>query len=282
MADRPVLPGTPATAGGRLAGSALVGGVIGVVMEAIVMGVSSVLPAEAAQMAAPLSLIVLGIVGAVMSAAGLYAPINAKGGFGAAIMFCGLADATCGIFTQAKMASGKTGAGVTEAVKFAVAILGVIATVGIVLGFVLGTMHVPGAMMTLEAVPAAAAPMNFVGAFVSAAVISVVGQALLEFTPAPLPAVILIEAAVAMIMVVVGLYLPVTAMGCGGVTATVVGAAMTCVASGVLLAIAGVPVQAVITVAVMACVVVFGIVAGLVASGKAAAAKASAGAEVEA
>ncbi len=261
-----VLPGTPATAGARVTGAALVGGAIGVIMQVIMTVLGMVLPADSAALVAPLSLIILGIVGAILAATGAYMPISAKGGFGAAIMFCGLADATCGIFAQAKNATGKTGAGVAAAIKFALAILGTIALVGGVFGCALGMLHVPGGMMTLEAPTYLAAPMSFVGAFVGAAVISAVGQLLLEATPLPLPAVILLEGAIGMALVALGLSVPLDALCAGGVTATVVGAAMTVVASGVLIAVAGVPVQYVVTVSVMAAVVVFGIIAGLVAA----------------
>ena len=252
---------------GSLAGSFLVGGAIGLIMQIVMMLLASVLPVP--DLVPPVALLLLGLVGMVLVLNGSYAKITEIGGFGANIMFCGLVDAVAGIFVGATMESGNRSEGVKGAIKFAVAILGSLSVVGAVLGFVLGNAGNAGVLATLNDTTANPGPISILYAFLMGGLISIIGQAMLQFTPLPLPAVILIEGACGMLMAVAGVLTTLEALCGAGLAATVVDAGGGMVAAGALLAIAGTPVRIVMTVAVMVAVVIIGIITGNILVSKA-------------
>ncbi len=248
---------------GSLVGAFVVGGCIAVAMQVVMMLLSSVLPAEASAIVPAISLIILGLVGMVLVLTGVYAKLNEIGGYGAAIMFCGLVDAASGIFVGETMANkGDRSAGVKGALKFAVAILGSIIVVGTVLGLALGAAGNPGAIATATDATPNPGPISLLYAFLCAGIISIVGQAMLENTPLPLPAVILIEGAIGALTAVFGLFGKLEALCGAGLICTVVDAGGSMVAGGTLISIAGAPQRTVITIIVMAIVVLIGIVTG--------------------
>ena len=92
------------SAGQRLGGAFVVGGLIAVFAQVIMMIMGMVLPV--ADLVPPASLIILGLVGMVLVLTGNYEKLNKVGGFGAGIMFCGLVDAVAGVFVGAAMEAG--------------------------------------------------------------------------------------------------------------------------------------------------------------------------------
>lgn len=255
--------------GAKLGGAFVVGGCIAVVAQCIMFVLSKVLPV--ADLVPPVSLIILGIIGVVLVLNGSYAKLNEIGGFGAGIMFCGLVDAVAGVYMGAAMENDGNGSeGVKAAIKFAVAILGTLVVVGTVLGVVLA--HSAGVLASMA--PATANPglLIFLYAFLMGGLISIEGQALLEFTPLPLPAVILINAAIGIAMALCGVSTQLEALTGGGLCATVVDAGAGAVLGGATIVLAGTPLRLIILVAVMAIVVCMGIFAGtkLLARAKAA------------
>lgn len=246
----------------KLIGAFVVGGLIAVVAQVIMAGVSMVAPVP--DLVAPISLVVLGLIGMALVLTGNYAKLNEVGGFGAGIMFCGLVDAVAGVFMGASMeAGGDSSAGTKAALKFAVAILGSLVVVGTVLGLVLA--HTPGVLASMDVESAAAlnpGPMIFLYAFLMGGLISIEGQALMTFTPLPDPAVILGNAAIGIAMAIFGVSTKLEILTGAGLCATVVDAGAGAVLGGATLVLAGTPIRIIILVAVMAIVVALGIICG--------------------
>lgn len=244
---------------GSLGGAFVVGGLIAVFTQVIMLALSNVLPV--ADLVPPVSLIILGLVGVVLVLCGAYAKLNEIGGFGAGIMFCGLVDAVAGVFMGGAMEDGGNPAsGTKAAIKFAVAILGTIVVVGAILGLVLS--HSAGVLKSMEPVAGNPGPMVFLYAFLMGGLISIVGQALLQFTPLPLPAVILLHAAAGMVMALTGVATQLEVLTGAGLCATVVDAGAGAVLGGATISLAGTPMRLVILVVVMALVVIMGIICG--------------------
>lgn len=247
------------SAGQRLGGAFVVGGLIAVFAQVIMMIMSMVLPV--ADLVPPVSLIILGLVGMVLVLTGNYEKLNKVGGFGAGIMFCGLVDAVAGVFVGATMeAGGNKSAGTKAAIKFAVAILGSLVVVGTILGIVLA--HTPGVMASMAPVAAGPGPIIFLYAFLMGGLISIEGEALLTFTPLPLPVVILLNAALGMALAIFGVSTQLEVLTGAGLCATVVDAGAGAVLGGATIVLAGTPARAIILVLVMAIVVCMGIVCG--------------------
>lgn len=247
--------------GQKFGGAFVVGGLIAVVAQAIMMVLRMVLPVK--DLVAPAMLLVLGVIGIVLVLNGTYQKLNEVGGFGAGIMFCGLVDAVSGVFMGGAMeAGGNASAGVKAAIKFALSVLGTIVVVGLVLGLTLsGT---PGVQASLAPVTDDPGMMVFLYAFLMGGAISIIGQALLEFTPIPLPAIILLNAAAGMAMAALGVSTQLEVLTGGGLCATVVDAGAGAVIGGALISLAGNPIPAITLVMVMVIVVIMGICTGKV------------------
>lgn len=245
--------------GQKLGGAFLVGGCIAVVAQCIMKVLSGVLPV--ANLVTPASLVVLGLIGVVLVLTGVYEKLNEIGGFGAGIMFCGLVDAMAGAFMGGAMeAGGNASAGTKAAVKTALGLLGSIVVVGNVLGLVLA--KTPGVLASMQPVAADPGMLVFLYAFLMGGLISIEGQALLEFTPLPLPAVILINAALGMALAIFGVSTKLEVLTGAGLCATVVDAGAGAVVGGATFANAGTPIVSVILILVMVIVVVMGIICG--------------------
>ena len=245
--------------GQKLGGAFVVGGLIAACAQVIMLVMSKVLPV--ADLVPPVSLIILGLIGMVLVLAGAYTKLNEIGGFGAGIMFCGLVDAVAGVFVEATTAAkGDTSAGVKASIKFAVAILGSLVVVGTVLGVVFA--HTPGVLASMAPVTDDPGAIIFLYAFLMGGLISIEGQALLEFTPLPLPAVILLNAALGMALAIFGVATKLEVLTGAGLCATVVDAGAGAVLGGATFVLAGTPVRAIILMLVMALVVVMGIITG--------------------
>lgn len=254
-----------------LGGAFLVGGLIAVVAQCIMTVLAGIVPVP--NLVAPLSLVVLGLIGVALVLCGAYRKITEIGGFGAGIMFCGLVDAVAGVFMGAAMeAGGDRSAGTKAAVKFAVAILGSIVLVGTILGVVCaGT---PGVQKVMAgATVAHPGPIVFLYAFLMGGAISIEGQALLTLAKLPDPVVILGNAVLGMLLTIFGVAANLEVLTGAGLCATVVDAGAGAVLGGAMIKVAGVPMVTVILVAVMAIVVCMGIVCGNVLLSRAKAAK---------
>lgn len=255
--------------GAKLGGAFVVGGCIAVVTQVIMMVVGMVLPV--ADLVPPVSLIFLGILGMVLVLTGNYQKLNEIGGFGAGIMFCGLVDAVAGVFMGATMeAKGNKGAGYKAAAVFALSILGTLVVVGIVLGLLLA--HTPGVLQAMDAEAASAhnpGMLVFVWAFLMGGLISIEGEALLTFTPIPLPAVILLNAALGMALAIFGVSTLLEVVTGAGLCATVVDAGAGAVLGGATIALAGTPLRAIILILVMVIVVCMGLVCGNILANRA-------------
>lgn len=259
------------SAASKLIGAFVVGGLIAVVAQGIMTVMAGIAPVP--DLVAPLTLVVLGLIGMVLVLCGAYTKITEIGGFGAGIMFCGLVDAVAGIFMGAAMeAGGDKSAGLKAAIKFAIAILGSLVLVGTVLGIVLaGT---PGVQKIMAGATAAhPGAMVFLLAFLMGGAISIEGQALLTFAKLPDPVVVLINAALGMLLAIFGVSANLEVLTGAGLCATVVDAGAGAVLGGAMIKTAGVPMVTVILVAVMVLVVCMGIVCGNILVSRAKAAK---------
>lgn len=243
----------------RLIGAFVVGGLIAVVAQVIMLVMSMVLPV--ADLVPPASLVILGLIGVALVLTGNYTKLNEVGGFGAGIMFCGLVDAVAGVYMGGAMEEGgNPSAGVKAAIKFALGILGTLVVVGAVLGVVFA--HSAGVLASMAPVTDAPGPIIFLYAFLMGGLISIIGEALLTFTPIPLPAVILGNAAVGIILALVGVSTKLEVLTGAGLCATVVDAGAGAVLGGATIVLAGTPMRLLILVLVMALVVVMGICSG--------------------
>lgn len=245
--------------GAKLGGAFVVGGCIAVVAQLIMMVVGMVLPV--ADLVPPVSLIFLGLIGMALVLTGNYQKLNEVGGFGAGIMFCGLVDAVAGVFMGATMeAKGDKSAGFKASIKFAVSILGTLVVVGIVLGVLLA--NTPGVLASMAPAGASPGPIIFLWAFLMGGLISIEGEALLNFTPIPPPAVILLNAALGMALAIFGVSTQLEVLTGAGLCATVVDAGAGAVLGGATIVLAGTPLRAIILILVMVIVVAMGIVCG--------------------
>ena len=247
------------SAGQKFIGAFVVGGLIAVFAQVILMVVGMLMPAP--QLAMPVSLVILGLVGMVLVLTGNYEKLNEVGGFGAGIMFCGLVDAVAGVFMGGAMSEGgKASAGMKAAIKFSVGILGTLLVVGTVLGIVFA--HTPGVLVSMAPPTANPGMLIFPYAFLMGGLISIIGQALLEFTPLPLPVVILANAAAGMVLALCGVSTLLESLTGAGFGATVVDAGAGAVLGGATIVLAGTPARAIILLMVMVLVVVMGIICG--------------------
>lgn len=248
------------SAGSKLLGAFVVGGLIAVVAQVIMLVMSNVAPAP--NLVAPLSLVVLGLVGMALVLCGAYKKITEIGGFGAGIMFCGLVDAVAGIYVGASMeAGGDSSVGMKASLKFAVSILGSLVLVGTILGVVCAGL--PGVQAVMGgATVQNPGPIVFLYAFLMGGLISIEGQALLTFAKLPDPVVVLLNAALGMAFAIFGVAANLEVLTGAGLCATVVDAGAGAVLGGALIRVAGIPMVTIILVAVMAIVVAMGIVCG--------------------
>jgi hypothetical protein len=245
--------------GQKLIGAFVVGGLIAVVAQVIMMVVGMLMPTP--DLVPPATLVILGLVGMALVLTGNYEKLNEVGGFGAGIMFCGLVDAVAGVFMGGAMSEGgKASGGVKAAIKFAVAILGSLSVVGIVLGIVFA--HTPGVLASMAPSTANPGMLIFLYAFLMGGLISIEGQLLLEFTPLPLPAVILANAAIGMCLALFGVSTLLETLTGAGLCATVVDAGAGAVLGGATFVLAGTPIRAVILIVVMVLVVCMGLICG--------------------
>jgi len=245
----------------RLIGAFVVGGLIAVFTQVIMLVLGNVLPVP--DLVPPVSLVILGLIGVALVLTNNYAKLNEIGGFGAGIMFCGLVDAVAGVYMGGAMKEGgNASAGVKAAIKFAVSILGTLVVVGAVLGVVFA--HSAGVLASMAPVTDAPGAIVFLYAFLMGGLISIIGEALLTFTPLPLPVVILGNAAAGMVMALVGVSTKLEVLTGAGLAATVVDAGAGAVLGGATIVLAGTPIRLAILVLVMVLVVIMGICSGSV------------------
>lgn len=244
--------------GQKLIGAFVVGGLIGVVAQAIMMVMAMVLPVK--DLAAPAMLMVLGLIGMALVITGNYQKLNEIGGFGAGIMFCGLVDAVAGAFVGGSMEEGGNASGGYKAVaKFALGMLGTLVLVGTLVGVLCA--HMPGVLAAMEP-PTDPGMIIFLYAFLMGGLISIIGEALLDFTPIPLPAVIMGNGLVGVLLAVLGQSTMLEGLTGGGFCATIVDAGAGAVLGGATIVLAGTPMRTIILVAVMVIVVIMGIICG--------------------
>ncbi|MDR2492430.1 MAG: SpoVA/SpoVAEb family sporulation membrane protein, partial [Coriobacteriales bacterium] len=195
--------------GKSLGGAALVGGLVGVVGEALVMLYSHT-PLYEAGFATIAVGTTLGLIGAVLFACGVYTKIESLGAIGAILPFCGLAAAVAGATAAASKESGSKLKG---AVASLVGLLVKVVAVGIALCCVIGAVmfftglgaaytapYAPGGVLVESVGPpygTAAGPPNGVPvgvdllalgwALLIGAGLCFLAQALLMVTKLPLP-----------------------------------------------------------------------------------------------
>ena len=245
--------------GQKLGGAFVVGGLIAVVAQAIMMLMGSILPVK--DLTAPAMLMVLGLLGMVLVLTGNYQKLNEVGGFGAGIMFCGLVDAVAGAFVGGSMEAGGNPSGGYKAVaKFAFGMLGTLVVVGVGLGVALA--HTPGVLAAMQPATNDPGALIFLYAFLMGGFISVVGEALLNFTPLPLPAVIMANGLAGVVLAITGVSTMLEGLTGGGIAATIVDAGAGAVLGGATFVLAGTPIRAVVLILVMVIVVVMGIICG--------------------
>lgn len=248
------------SAGQQLLGAFVVGGLIAVVAQAIMLVMAMIAPAP--DLVGALSLVVLGLIGMALVLCGAYKKIAEIGGFGAGIMFCGLVDAVSNVYLGASMAAGgNSSAGMKASIKFAVSILGSLILVGTLLGILLAGLPGVQAVMHGATVPNPG-PIIFLYAFLMGGLISIEGQALLTLAKLPEPAVILGNAALGMLLTILGVAANLEVLTGAGLCATVVDAGAGAVLGGAMIRVAGFPMVTIILVAVMALVVCMGIICG--------------------
>lgn len=102
----------------------------------------------------------------------------------------------------------------------------------------------------------------FLWAFLMGGLISIEGQALLEFTPLPLPAIILSNAALGMVLAIFGVSSILEVVTGAGLYATVVDAGASAVLGGATISLAGTPARAITLILVMISVVCMGLICG--------------------
>ena len=255
--------------GQKLIGAFLVGGAIAFLMQLIMMVVGMALPMK--ELVTPVSLVVLGFAGMVLVLCGAYDKIAAVGGFGAGVMFCGLVNAVAHVFMGGAMREGGNASGGMKAAgKFAVTMLASFVAVGILLGVLLA--HTPGVLTAMDHAKAARLDpgmLVFLYAFIMGGLISVEGQAVLEFAHLPEPAVVLINAALGMALSIFGVSTQLEVLTGGGLAATIVDAGAGSVLGGAMIVLAGTPSRAIVLTLVMVLVLVMGIICGNVLLGRA-------------
>ncbi|MDO4796832.1 MAG: SpoVA/SpoVAEb family sporulation membrane protein [Coriobacteriales bacterium] len=248
--------------GQKLVGAFVVGGLIASFMQCIMTVVRMVLPVPA--LVSPVSLALLGLVGMVLVLNGSYRKLEEIGGFGAGIMFCGIVDAVSGAFMRGAMEEGGTpGSGTKAACRFAAVMLGSFVVLGIVLGLLLA--RTPGVLASMNVVAANSldpGPIVFLYAFLVGGLFSAEGQALIELTPLPMPAVLLGHAALGMLLAILGVSTPFEVIAGAGLCATIVDAGAGAVLSGAAIVLSGTPMRAIVFVLLMVLVVVMGIICG--------------------
>lgn len=84
----------------------------------------------------PLTLVALGLVGAVLYTSGIHQKIEKFSGYGAILPFNGLAAAVAGAFAGAKAQTGSAAAGVKAAVWLVLYVLGIGSILAAVVGIV--------------------------------------------------------------------------------------------------------------------------------------------------
>lgn len=84
----------------------------------------------------PLTLVALGLIGAVLYIFGIHQEIEKVGGYGAILPFNGLAAAVAGAFSGAKAQSGSAAAGVKAAVSLVLYVLGIGSVLAAIAGIV--------------------------------------------------------------------------------------------------------------------------------------------------
>lgn len=246
---------------GSLVGAFAVGGLIAAAMQVVMVLLGTVLPDPLPTLG---TLLVLGIFGMVMVLTGNYAKLNEVGGFGASIMFCGLVDAAAGIYAGTTLETGKSSEDTKSVVKFLTVVIAPLCIVGVALGFALAKAGNAGVLATVSDTTAAPGPISILYALLMGGAISIVGQALLQFTPLPMPAVILVEGACGMLSAVFGIFTKLEVLTGAGLVCTVVDAGGGMVSGGALLAVAGTPFKIVAILLMVVVVSVMGLICGKV------------------
>jgi hypothetical protein len=102
----------------KLLGSFIVGGFFGLIGQLLLVLIGSALgPGFDPNMIAVLTLIVMGIIGALLFACSLYQKIDKIGGFGAIMPFCGLAAAVSGAVSGIRGSGETLGKSIVKGLK---------------------------------------------------------------------------------------------------------------------------------------------------------------------
>jgi hypothetical protein len=196
--------------GTAILGALIVGGILGVLGEALVVAWSFT-PLYGMGFSTVAVLASIGVIGVILFDLGLWDKIEKIGGMGSVLPFCGLAAALAGTTFGTAMATGSKAKGaaktfvemIVKIVLFGTAINIVIAVIVFLTGFGAANYapYAPGGVMVENVgppngtaagppmgVPVAVDPMAFVWAFVFAGVISAVLQLILMLTKIPMPA----------------------------------------------------------------------------------------------
>jgi stage V sporulation protein AC len=195
--------------GKAIGGAFLVGGMLGVVGEALVVLYSHT-PLYAAGFSTIVALATLGLIGAVLFIVGIYPKLETFGGMGAVLPFSGLAAAVAGATFGVGKASGSMGKGaltsfvelLCKVVLIGTAICCLIGTAVFFTG--LGAVHTapyaPGGVLVEmvgppngseagppNGVPVGVEPLAFVWAFVISSILCALAQLVLMLTRLPMP-----------------------------------------------------------------------------------------------
>lgn len=119
----------------KLAGAFIVGGIFGLMGQVIMVLIGGILgPGYGPELVVPLVLGVMGIIGGVLFACGLYQKIEKVGGFGAIMPFCGLAAAVAGAICGIRGSGAPLGKAIVNGLKPFVIFLFIVVIVSALIG----------------------------------------------------------------------------------------------------------------------------------------------------
>lgn len=118
-----------------IAAAFVVGGILAVVGQLFLTLYTAILGADSMFLAA-LTLVSVGLVGAVLFVAGIYQKIEKFGGFGAIMPFSGLAAAVGGTIAGAKQGGATTGQAIKEGVMLVVYVVGIGTVISVIIGVI--------------------------------------------------------------------------------------------------------------------------------------------------
>lgn len=247
----------------RIGKSALTAILFAIPLQLILMAFNVILPGELKQIAPALTLVTLGFIGSVLIITGIYDKINAFGGYAPAIAFSGLVDLVSHIYMGTYLKTRSSAQAVKAAAGLAIKFLGGMIVVASIAGVIL-TMVAPQLAAQNLAPQSAHGYMTLVYAALTFAVIGGLGQLQIELTGMPVLGVVITHSVVGIAIALAGLFGGLEAAAQAGLICTVVDAAGGLVVGASLWMIAGIPIQSVLIVAVMATVVLMGLITGVI------------------